>query len=135
ADAEQLRELGIRVVMWGGNTSIEERAFLDLPWEAVLKSVECAVALHGGGLGRLLDQIATQFGPGFNRNPANWKDTPELRSAIGKAAKHDKTGWFKRIAFAEKWTRVMSTYLDQPAMTEKDFVKKLAQLRSWIDDE
>ena len=134
ADAEQLRKSGVPVVMWSGNTSIEERVFLDLPWEAVIKSVDCAVTLNGDR-DRLLDQITTQFGGGFDRDIASWEDTPELRKAIGKAAKHDKTVWFKRIAFAETWAHIISPYLDQTAMAEKDFVKKLADLRSWIDRE
>lgn len=134
ADAEQLRKSGVPVVMWSGNTSIEERAFLDLPWEAVIKSVDCAVTLNGDR-DRLLDQISTQFGAGFDRDIASWNDTPELREAIGTAAKHDKTGWFKRIAFAETWAHIISPCLDQTAMAEKDLVKKLVDLRSWIDRE
>jgi hypothetical protein len=133
-DAEQLRALGVSIVTWDGNTSIEERAFFDLPWDAVLKSVDCAATIKGD-LDRVLDQISTQYGAGFNRDMNSWKDTAELRKAIGKAAKPEKTGWFKRIAFAEEWTHVISPYLDQPAMAEKDFVKKLVELRSWIDRE
>lgn len=134
ADAEQLHDSSITVVMWGGNTSIEERAFLDLPWEAVLKSVDCAVALHGH-LDRLLDQVGTQYGQGFNRDRAAWTDTPEMRKALGKAAKHKEKGWFKRIDLGEQWARVITPYLDQPQIATTDFVTKLGKLRAWIDRE
>jgi hypothetical protein len=133
-DAGQLRGSGIPVIMWSGNTSIEERAFLDLPWEAVLKSVDCAVTLHGD-LDRLLDQVGTQYGQGFNRDRTSWTDTPEMRKALGKAAKHKKTGWFKRIDLGEQWAGVITPYLDQPKVADSDFGKRLSELRGWIDRE
>ena len=41
-DAEELRRLGVPVHVWSDKLSLEERAFLDLPWASVLVSLKLA---------------------------------------------------------------------------------------------
>jgi putative ATP-dependent endonuclease of the OLD family len=129
ADAEALRSLGIPVTLWSDSFSIERRVFADVTWEAVVASVELAFDLHGQAA--IVGQVQAQFGSGFNRDCSKWIDVPELRMAIGIAAK--KCSWFKNIAKGKRWAMRVSPYLDDPSMKSKDLTTKLAATRGWID--
>lgn len=129
-DGNKLKECGVEVVCWDGIVSIEERIFADIPWEHVIKSIECASTIHGD---KVVDQIGSEFGAGFNRKREEWSDTCDLRTAIGKAA--GKCGWFKRQDRAEEWFEVIRDTLNLPKLAETDWVIKVNQLRDWIDRE
>ena len=81
---------------------------------------------------RLLDQVQTQFGEGFDRNVAGWVETPQLRTALGKAAKASE--WFKRQSWGREWAAAISGHLGDNAISESDLVRQLASLRGWIDN-
>lgn len=129
-DALSLRRAGISVTKWDGALSIEERFFADLPWEAVMASYEVARSIFNDDA-RLLDQVQTQFGQDFDRNFAVWTETPELRVALGRAAK--SSNWFKRQSRARDWAAAISGYLADEAVHESDLVRQLTSLRRWID--
>jgi len=129
-DADYLRGNGVAVTIWDGAMSVEERVFADIPWPGAMASFEAACTLHGDRE-RLLDQTRTQYGSGFERNPAAWVDDPRLRTALGKAAKTSK--WFKRQDRAQEWVNAIRGYLDDPAIRSSDLVLKLNALREWID--
>ena len=129
SDATALRELGVAVTLWSDSFCIERRVFADVPWEAVRASVALAFDIYGAT--RVIDQVSTQFGQGFERDPARWADDAALRTAIGKAA---KTGdWFKNIAKGQRWAVEVSAFLDDATMEGKDLTAKLADARQWID--
>jgi hypothetical protein len=132
-DAEALRAAGVTVTLWDGGVSIEGRVFADLPWPGVLASFEAACAIHTGRE-PLIDQVQSQFGPGpgFQRDPARWIDAPTLRTALGKAAK--ASGWFKRQAWSQEWAMAIGPHLNDPFTLNTDLIRKLAQLRAWIDN-
>lgn len=130
-DAQALRNAGITVVKWDGALSIEERVFADLPWAGVLASVDAARAIWKDD-SRLLDQVQTHFGQGFDRNFAEWADTPTLRTALGKAAKASE--WFKRQSRGREWAAVISCHLADNAIRQSDLVRQLTSLRGWIDN-
>jgi len=130
-DALALRNIGIMVAKWDGPLSIEERVFADLPWAGVTASFEAARAILNDDA-RLLDQVATQYGNGLDREFAAWADAPELRTALGKAAKASE--WFKRQSRGQEWAAAISGYLADNAIRESDLVRQLTSLRGWIDN-
>lgn len=130
-DSQALTDVGVKVTKWGGTNSIEERVFSDLPWVGVMASLEAARKIMNDDQ-RLLDQVQTQFGPGFDRNIAAWTDLPALRAALGKAAK--SSDWFKRQSWGHAWARAISCYLADSAICQTDLIRQLSDLRSWIDD-
>ncbi len=130
-DAEELRNIGVTVAKWEGAVSIEERTFADIPWAGVIASFGAARAIWNDDA-RLLDQVRTQFGQNFDRNFATWVDTPQLRSALGRAAKASDR--FKRQSWGREWTAAISGYLRDEAICGSDLARQLASLRSWIDN-
>ncbi len=130
ADAESLRAKGISVTLWDGSTCLEQRVFTDLPWLGVVASFELACSIQGDR-DRLLDQVETQYGQGFDRNFSAWTDDNRLREALGKAAK--VSGWFKRQSSAQKWVAAISSVLDDTAVRNTDLIRKLNTMREWID--
>jgi len=127
-DANALRQEGVEVICWDGGVSLEERVLSDIPWAYVLETVACARRIHGD---KVTDHINSQFGTGFERDPSKWSEDPNLRLAIGKAAKHCE--WFKRQSWAAEWAEVIKSVLDLQDLANTDFVKKINTLRSWID--
>lgn len=129
ADAEALRNAGIIVAKWSNALSIEERVFADLPWDGVKASFNAARAILNDD-SRLLDQISSQFGQGFNRDFNAWTDTAELRTALGKAAKASE--WFKRQSLGREWATAISAYLADDGISQSDLIQQLTSLRDWI---
>lgn len=134
-DAENLNAKGITVVMWDGKMSIEERVIADLPWDGVMASCNTARSIHEDST--VLNQIESQYGPGFSRDMAVWTDDASLRTAIGKAAKKKEnssnSGWFKRQSWAQTWVDAISQYFDSQSIQNSDLVTKVTALRTWID--
>ena len=131
AHAQELRNAGITVAKWEGELSIEQRVFADLPWAGVLASFDAARGIWNDDE-RLLDQVETQFGQGLDRDFAAWTDTPQLRKALGDAAK--ASDWFKRQSRGHVWATAIAGHLADNAIRESDLARQLAELRDWIDD-
>lgn len=108
ADAQALISLEIEVIRWEGGVSVEQFFFNHLPWSNVIDSINLAVELNGTGV---IDQIKTEYAS-INNDPDSWEHSPELRNAIGIAAK--KSTWFKRIDKSEKWAQIISEPLVNP---------------------
>jgi hypothetical protein len=130
ADADYLRLKGVAVIVWDGALSIEGRVFADLPWAGVMAAFEAACAIRGSR-DQVLDNVKSQYGPGFDRNYRAWTDVPQLRAALGKAAKASE--WFKRQSRAQEWAAAICAYLDDAAIRNTDLVRKLNAMRDWID--
>jgi hypothetical protein len=130
ADADILRGNGVTVTKWDDAKSIEDRVFADLPWAGVTASFEAACDIRGDRE-VVLNQIQTPYGAGFDRNHAAWNDSPQLRAAFGIAAKN--SDWFKRQNWAQEWVNCIRGHLDDPAISNTDLIRKLNQLRVWID--
>jgi hypothetical protein len=131
AHAQTLRNAGVAVVKWDDALSIEERVFADLPWEGVVASLNAARAIWNDDA-RLLDQVQAQYGEGFDRDFTAWAETPQLRTALGKAAK--ASDWFKRQSWGWEWATAIAGYLADNAIRESDLVRQLISLRGWIDN-
>ena len=130
-DAGDLRGKGVNVTKWDGGLSLEERVFADLTWAGILGSFDLACTVRGDR-DKVIDQIGSQDGAGFNRDPAAWTDSGGLRTALGRAAKAGE-GWFKRQDRAQEWAAIICSHLDDPALENSDLVRKLTELREWID--
>jgi hypothetical protein len=131
ADAEALRNVGIPVLKWDQSFSIEERVFADIPWAGVVASFDAAREIWTD-VDRLLDQIQSQFGAGFNRDIATWIESQQLRTALGKAAK--SSDWFKRQDRSYKWASAIVSYLVDPTIRQTDLIVQLIALRQWMDN-
>ena len=129
--AHDLRNAGITVIKWGDALSIEERVFRDIPWPGVMSSFEAARGILGNDR-KLLDQVQIQIDQGFDRNFAAWPDTPELRTALGAAAK--ASDWFKRQSWGRRWAAAISAHLNDDAIRDSDLVRQFTDLRGWIDN-
>ena len=130
-NAQELRDAGIAVAKWDGALSIEERVFKDLTWAGVISSLDAARAIWDDDA-RLLEQVQNQFGQGFDRDFGAWADSPQLRTALGRAAK--ASNWFKRQSWGRAWAASISGHLGDNAIRGSDLVRQLTSLRRWIDD-
>jgi len=128
ADIDELIKLGIQVNVWSGQLALEERAMLDLPWTSVLASVKLARDKLSFPA---YDQILSRLKGGLDRDIGKWIDSPNLREAIGLAAK--KSGWFKDTTRGDLWFKEIA-----PAFNSKDFLKtdlatQLKDLWAWVE--
>ena len=130
-DAQTLASAGVAVTRWDGGVSIEERVFADLAWAGVVASFEVACTMHGDRE-RLIDQVQSQYGARIPRDLAQWTDTRTMRTALGKAAK--ASCWYKRQDRAQEWVAAIKQHLDGDSNQNSDLMRKLAELRAWIDD-
>ncbi|MRG70798.1 AAA family ATPase [Alphaproteobacteria bacterium HT1-32] len=130
AHTGELRNAGISVIKWDDELSIEERVFADIPWAGVIASFNTACEIKGDDA-RLLDQVRTQFGQGFDCDVTAWADTQQLRTALGRAAK--VSGWFKRQSWSREWAAAVSVHLADVSISESDLIRQLTSMRDWID--
>ena len=128
ADAQELNAVGIPVFMWSEKLSLEERAFQDLPWADVVVSVQLARDSFGYSV---RDQVVSKFGGALDSDLGNWKDSPELRKAIGTTAK--KSGWFKDITRGDLWFRAIRPAFKDEAFAKTNLASQLNTLWAWIE--
>ncbi|MGL6426076.1 ATP-dependent nuclease [Aeromonas hydrophila] len=128
ADEIELVELGIQARVWSDKLSLEERAFLDLPWANVLDSLNLAQETLGYPV---YDQTRAEFREDLNTDTSLWKDSPKLRTAIGVAAK--KAGWFKDTTRGDLWFKAISTAFGDAAFIKKNLALELGKLWAWVE--
>jgi energy-coupling factor transporter ATP-binding protein EcfA2 len=130
---EKLASKGVRLIIWDGSVSTEERIALDVSWQA-LKDIVClAATLHGQE--SVLDSICNELGkprPAFGNDMDAWNSSgiseDIIRKAVGKAAK--LKGWFKRIDFGVELGKIVVAELD--CLAGKDLKAKIDELSKWI---
>ena len=130
-DSTCLQAKGVTVVCWSEKMSIEERVFADLTWEGALASFWMAVQIHGD-VQKIIDNVRSQFGAGFRTDVGTWTDTPQLRTALAKAAK--ASDWFKRQSWAHQWIVGISDHLFSPAIESTDLAAQIRNFRKWVDN-
>jgi putative ATP-dependent endonuclease of OLD family len=130
-DVNDLKANGVTVVCWAGKVSIEERVFADLPWGGVIASFKTALQIHANEQ-ETLDQVGSQFGPGFDRNYGAWTESQKLRTALGKAA--NASSWFKKQSWAHEWVVQISEHLFSPAIHTTDLAIQIVVFRKWVDN-
>ncbi|HEY4129389.1 MAG TPA: AAA family ATPase [Gemmatimonadaceae bacterium] len=127
--ADTLRDQGVDVISWTENMCLEGRVFTEVPWSAVLGSIDVAAEFKGRD--GLIHQVKEKYVKPLDSDPANWTESSELRVAIGKAAnEHD---WFKRTDKGEKWGEIIAPLLSTNALEKTDLSRKMSALRDWVD--
>lgn len=89
-----------------------------------------AVQIHGDEQ-KIIDNVGSKFGAGFKRDVGTWTDTPQMRTALGKAAKD--SAWFKRQSWAHQWAVGISEHLISPTIQSTDLATQIRDLRKWVD--
>ena len=130
ADEAELVKLGVPVVTWDNKLSLEERAMQDLPWNAVLASVqlaqsEFAYQVRDQVYSKLVDKIE------LAHEVQKWAESKNLRTAIGLAAK--KCEWFKNISKGDRWFSAIAPAYQDPEFAKKDLAVKLNKLWMWVE--
>jgi hypothetical protein len=129
---EFLEQLGVKVVLWEGGMSTEERIATDLPLVFLQSIIDAAVALKGEA--SVLDSIGSKLQrnlSGVGRSINTWlleSDESAIRSAIGKTAK-DKD-WFKDLNAGNTLAQIAVKAL--PKIPESDFAKSVKSLEVWV---
>lgn len=135
ADVAELTKLGVPVHIWSDKYCLEERAFQDLPWQSVLGSLKFAQDDLGY---QVCDQVRSRFQEPLDQDIEKWLDSPELRTAIGSAAKKGKKdgkepGWFKDTTRGDQWFKVVSSAFNDAEFLKKDLAVKLEVLWTWVE--
>lgn len=128
ADAVGLVAMGIPTYVWNDKFSLEERAFVDLPWAYVLASLTLAqVELFYP----LYDQVRSKYQDVLDPDIREWPDTPKLRTAIGAAAKG--AGWFKDTTRGDLWFKVVGGAFNDPVFGRTNLAVELGKLWEWAE--
>lgn len=121
---------GIPVYVWSDKLSLEERAFQDLPWSSVIASVKFAKTVPGLSV---YENVRSALNGGLpNEDVEKWVESPELRVAIGKAAKG--CDWFKSVTRGDMWMQEISPAFDDPDFAKMEIATKFAELCDWVKD-
>ena len=129
ADEEELKKLKVNVYAWSDMLSLEERAFQDLPWPSVVASLKLA---QDDLKFPVYDNVRSKLQKDLDKDLNKWIESPELKTAIGRAAKD--SGWFKDITRGDKWFATISPAFADPEFSKKDTAVKLASLWTWASD-
>jgi len=123
---KDIKDAGIPIVEWADQTNIEERIFLDLPWNGIKELIGFVEDLYGKQ--SIVDQVRS-IDANIASDIDTWADSQDIRKALGKTA-HDKK-WYKCISYAENIGDIIAKYL--PEIQDSDLSKKIDAIRSWIE--
>lgn len=126
AKKEELKKVNIPIIQWDGVSNLEERLFIDLPWDGVQELIALGIELYGEQ--SILDQVKN-IESNISSNINDWNDSQNIRKALGKTA--HKNDWFKNISYAEKVGNIVANHLSK--VKDTDLNKKIGILRSWIE--
>lgn len=132
-DREALENAGVTVLQWADGLCVEQRIFMDLPWEGVASLLDTEVGNRGAT--SIIDSIAGRMGIGSevfaDVDTKEWLnlglDEGDLRRAIGTTA--DKNKWYKRVDLASGLGRVIGEHY--ASLEGTDLRIKLDLLRAW----
>lgn len=128
ADAAGLVALEIPTHVWSDKLSLEERAFLDLPWAYVIAGLKLAqIDL----LYPVYDQVRSQYQDELDQDISKWSESPKLRTAIGAAAK--SAGWFKDVTRGDLWFKTLSAAFIAPGFGKTNLALELGKLWEWAE--
>lgn len=128
AHEAELERQDISVHVWADKFSLEERAFQDLPWVSVIASVKLALTVPSL---TVYDNVRCKYQRPLDADVEKWAESPELRIAIGKAAKG--CDWFKDITRGDLWVQAISPAFDDAGFAKKDIATKLSKLWAWAE--
>jgi len=138
--AKTLQNSGISTFLWDGTMSTEERLMTDLPLDSVQEVLTAAFEEYG--VQAITSHVSCFAGKdlsGSGSTIVGWIKSgltePDLRTAIGKAAKSGKfggksTGWFKNVTLGQRLGEIVATAM--PKLKNKPTEKLLSALAKWI---
>jgi hypothetical protein len=144
-DQNTLDRLGVRVLLWTGQVSVEQRICLDLPWDALQEVIDLAIEIRGefteDAEQSVLSRVANKLGVGGNplsRKITDWLsngfDEDSIRKAIGDAAKGNNNkkakGWFKELSAGHSLGRIVAHML--PQIPDSALASGLKELEDWM---
>ena len=109
---------------------LEQRIASDLPWAGVQEMALLAMELKDDASIRasLTSKCPTQA-EGLKQDVALWQDDPDLRRAIGLAAKNRR--WFKTLDGGFRLGQIVTKHLEHIATTPLS--SAVTELRVWTD--
>lgn len=142
AQKPELVDKKVDIFDWENDLSIEEQVFKDVPWDAVKEllplAVEKMVVLDGKTREEAEQSIfdCTNSFMAYKMTDINgWYDQeiPELRPALGRAAKKKKTmEWYKSQTYGELMGNVILKYYDQLA-GDCRLKEEIDKISNWMD--
>ena len=130
---KKLAKQGINVYQWEEGCAIEERVFLDLPWQGVVEAIEyIAAEIDISHLCYELSEKMDEDLALFDDEIAEWNnelDEDSLRISLGKLSK--ERSWFKRPDLGKSLGRLVGKHLQDLEGTSLH--KTIGELRGWID--
>jgi len=133
---EQLKSLGIEVVLWANDYKTEQRVFFDLPWVGVLELCEEVIKLRGSTQS-VIDTVVSVNNLSERSSSTNLEQwlgqfsQDEARQYLVKVAASAKP-WFKSIEMSEKLARIVLKHVS--AVPASDLSIKLNKLKSWAHE-
>tara|TARA_Y100000588_G_scaffold394983_1_gene518855 strand:- start:3949 stop:5673 length:1725 start_codon:yes stop_codon:yes gene_type:complete len=122
-----LEEKDITVIMWDGAMALEQRLFLDLPWDSVIELL--SFAKDDLGL-NICAHVESKLGGRAPDKIKEWIDTEEFRKVIGDAAK--SSSWFKNITLGEILGKKTTAQFHEGNLKGTDTHKKMEELRVFV---
>lgn len=129
---KKVLERGGVVEQWQDKCSVEERVFLDLPWQGICKAIQYAEEIFGsesvvGQINHLLD--AARLEKVADLSLPSSRDSESFRRLLGGLAK--KKEWYKSVERGERLAAIVGPDLGEIA--GKPLALTLTKLRTWID--
>jgi putative ATP-dependent endonuclease of the OLD family len=127
-----LTKAGITLFECETGNCLESQVLKDLPWQGIQDLIQYIKDYHFlTDPTPFQEAVKAKYGNG-KKPPANWldTDTPELRTALGKA--FSSKDWLKRVDHGEFLGDTIFKYWDQMEDT-KHLKKTLSALSNWID--
>jgi len=124
---------GVTIFDCESDLCFERQVFRDLPWAAILESVDYVIKVHKKTEESLVDSLKSKF-PDKNRFPKNWKisDTPEMRETLAKASIVREKEWFKSIHHGEALGNIIFKFFNDIRPTTR-LCQILTTLSNWVD--
>lgn len=138
-EKQRLKDLGIKIVDWADNESLEDAIALNLPEEIMYDLLNCAAAIRRDESEISLDEAKTALWDSVKSKygadcPEAFADAPldeRLRRAIGKASASKGTPWFKTNANGERLGDLILSKYD--CLENNELKVQLDSLTDWID--
>ena len=132
AEVARVKQKGATVHEWPDACSLEERIFLDVPWQAVVALVKAAEEFVG--VASVKDSINNACKAAGLTEIADLAlpvalDSSKFRRAIGNAA--NTKDWYKDIARGERLAEIVMAASSK--MANKPLMVMISALRQWTD--
>jgi putative ATP-dependent endonuclease of OLD family len=127
ASIQSLKDQGIETIVWKDDLCLEQRIYMDLPWEHVKRHLTFTKEILSHSV---IDQIQSKYNHSKLTTIEALIESEDLRKAIGLAA--SKSNWYKNIALGELWFEIITESFTDEHFQKTDFYLKLETLWQWV---